>query len=304
MFNDRHEAGSHRLIIAPFLNRILVLAPGSRRSATISEYGYRSLASLPSGAQAPDWFAELASRHFSVDLADAPLTSAVLIRRPADLGFVRASYELNLGCNYDCAHCYLGDKKFGGLELADRFRLLDILRDAGVIFIQLTGGELLIDPWFVETYARAFELGMMISVSSNGYRLGSSRTLNLLKRYPAYSIALSVYGATAQSYDSLTGRRGAFRRFIAGIEAGVSAGLPIKLNIIVTKSNEHEVVAMEDLARLFGLPFHTFGNMSPTVQGGAAPLLVQSAACAREREPFAECNAGRTFSTATRSATR
>jgi hypothetical protein len=72
-----------------------------------------------------------------VDISDRPLHETTLLRPETAYGYGRASYELNLGCNYDCEHCYLGLKKFEGLEWPDRERLLYILRDAGVVWLQL-----------------------------------------------------------------------------------------------------------------------------------------------------------------------
>ena len=50
----------------------------------------------------------------------------VLVRPESDYGFARASYELNLGCDYDCEHCYLGEKLFSGMEWPNRQKLLDV----------------------------------------------------------------------------------------------------------------------------------------------------------------------------------
>ena len=69
---------------------------------------------------------------------------------------------MNLGCNYDCEHCYLGEKMFAGMDWPGRERLLQVMADAGVLWLQLTGGEPLIDPLFAETHAAAWDLGMMI----------------------------------------------------------------------------------------------------------------------------------------------
>ncbi|PRY56016.1 radical SAM protein [Glycomyces artemisiae] len=285
----------HQLIAAPFMGKYLVLRPGESGGITIPKADFLRLTALGGDAPTPSWLVDAAARQFGIDLAGAPLDPTVLIRQPSMYGYVRASYELNLGCNYDCEHCYLAQKRFEGLDWPERARLLSIMRDAGVVFIQLTGGEPMIDRLFTETYERAFALGMMISVSSNGSRLSDPRILAMLKRLRPYRITLSVYGATEESYDKLTKRHGAYRRFIAGLEAGVEAGLPIKLNNIVTSTNDHEVAAMEDLARSFGLPFHTFVNMSPTIYGGGEPLQVQSTEYLRKREPFKGCNAGHTF---------
>lgn len=284
----------HQLIAAPFMGKHLLLRPGQKGGLTLPKGHYDELLATPGDEPVPVWLAA-AARNFDLDLEGAPLEPTVLVRRPSKYGYVRASYELNLGCNYDCEHCYLAQKQFEGLEWSDRAKLLRIMHDAGVVFIQLTGGEPMIDRLFIETYERAYALGMMISVSSNGSRLHEPRVLDLLERCPPYSITLSVYGATAESYDKLTRRKGAFARFIKGLEAGVAAGLPIKLNNIVTSTNDHEIEAMETLARSYGLPFHTFVNMSPTIYGGGEPLTVQSAEYLRKREPFKGCNAGHTF---------
>jgi organic radical activating enzyme len=45
------------------------------------------------------------------------------------------------------------------------------MADAGVLWLQLTGGEPLIDPLFAETHTTAWDMGMMIQISSNGSRL-------------------------------------------------------------------------------------------------------------------------------------
>jgi hypothetical protein len=169
----------------------------------------------------PPWLVGAARDAWNLDLSTAPLSDAVLVREPSPLGFGRASYELNLGCNYDCEHCYLGLKQFSGLEWDARVRLLRMLRDAGVLWLQLTGGEPLIDKLFVETYALAYELGMLLHISSNASRLHNPQILDLLACWPAgllacckpYRITVSVYGATEASYDGLFRRRGAFKLF-------------------------------------------------------------------------------------------
>ncbi|MEU6144214.1 hypothetical protein ABZ848_28170 [Streptomyces sp. NPDC047081] len=51
-------------------------------------------------------------------------------------GMARASYEINKGCDYDCPHCYLGLKRFEGMPWADKVRLLDMMSEAGVLWIR------------------------------------------------------------------------------------------------------------------------------------------------------------------------
>jgi MoaA/NifB/PqqE/SkfB family radical SAM enzyme len=281
------------LIASPFLDDFLVLRQGNPQGLKIPSSKYREL-EQPAGVLCPPWLVDAVRRAWGLDIAGLALEDVVLVRRPSRYGYGRASYELNLGCNYDCEHCYLGLKKFDGLSWPDRQRLLGIMRDAGVLWLQLTGGEPLIDKLFPDVYALAHELGMMVSIS-NGSRLSNPKILELLDTFRPYRLTLSVYGATAESYDGLTRRPGSFRKFEKGLTAAHEAGLPINLNLIVTQHNAHEADQMRAMADRLGLPHHTFSNMSPTIYGGADSLPAQSEEFLRKRKPFTGCNAGHTF---------
>jgi MoaA/NifB/PqqE/SkfB family radical SAM enzyme len=84
-----------------------------------------------------------------------------------------------LGCNHDCEHCYLGLKRFEGMEWDDRRRVLEVMRDTGVVSLQFTGGESMIDRLFPDVYEYAHELGMVIDILTNGSRLANRRILDL-----------------------------------------------------------------------------------------------------------------------------
>lgn len=94
------------------------------------------------------------------------------------------------------------------------------MRDAGVVWLQITGGEPTIDRDFNDAYRLAFELGMMITVSTNGSRLWHPDLLGLFTELPPYRLVISLYGATEAAYDGLTlsaaGRRVPFRRCLRG----------------------------------------------------------------------------------------
>jgi MoaA/NifB/PqqE/SkfB family radical SAM enzyme len=284
----------HELIASPFLDHHLVLRPGAKNGLKIPHPRYQELeqAATTTHEVCPAWLADPVRQAFGLDLTGRPVNGTVLVRPPSSCGFVRASYELNLGCNYDCEHCYLGLKKFEGLSWPDRQRLLLIMRDAGVLWLQLTGGEPLIDPLFPDVYRLAYELGMMLTISSNGSRLYKPAILDLFAACPPYRVVLSVYGATEESYDSLTRRRGSFKAFTQGLTAGVEAGLPLRLNLVVTDHTAGEVDAMIAMADQFGLPYHVYSNISPTIYGGPESLSSQAVEHLRSRKPFTGCNAG------------
>ncbi|WP_395110012.1 radical SAM protein [Actinomadura sp. SCN-SB] len=167
----------------------------------------------------------------------------------------------------------------------------------GVLLAQdaLTGGEPLVDRLFPEVYATAFDLGMMISILTNGSRLHAAPILELLTQRRPLQITVSVYGATEASYDGLTRRRGAFKAFVRGVHAATEAGVPLSFSLIVTERNAAELEEMKRFSDQLGVPYDVYSNMSPTIHGGAETLPSQSVEHLRRRRPFTGCNAGRTF---------
>jgi hypothetical protein len=125
----RQVAGRYRavreLIASPFLDDYLVLRPGSMRGLRIPHSRYLELRhAADSGDLSPDWLVDAVRQQWELDLAGRTVGGSVLVRERSPYGYGRASYELNLGCNYDCEHCYLGLKRFRGLPWPDRERLL------------------------------------------------------------------------------------------------------------------------------------------------------------------------------------
>ncbi|MGK5533488.1 radical SAM protein [Streptomyces sp. URMC 129] len=285
-----------KVIVSPFLDGFLAVRPGNAAGIRLPESHYSELRSL-SGTESPcpAWLVNAADNAWGLDLGQEPASRALLVREPSEYGFGRASWEINLGCNFACKHCYLGLKEFAGLPWEQKVKLLDIMRDSGVLWLQITGGEPTIDRHFQDAYRYAASLGMMLTVSTNASRLWESSLLAMFEQYPAYRIVVSVYGATEASFDGLTQRRGAWNNFQRGMAAAREAGLPVRLNIVVTEDSAHEVNAMVAMAEEWGLIHHVYTNMTPTIYGGPESLLAQSSGHLRDRSPFQGCNAGHTF---------
>ncbi|MCY0938527.1 radical SAM protein [Streptomyces sp. H34-S4] len=286
----------HELIASPYEDEHLLLRPGSARALKIPYAKYTQLLrAAADGEEAPAWLVAAVKSAWGSDLTGRPVAGTVLVRAPGRFRHSRATWEINLGCDFDCEHCYLGEKKFAGLDWEGKQRLLHTVRDAGVIWFQFTGGEPLIDPDFPAAYRLANELGMQIELLSNGSRLRNDKILSLLIEHPPSKISLSVYGATAETYDALTRRRGAFNRFTEGLDKAVRAGLNIDLSLIITNRNAHEADAMRAWADRLGVPHREYANISPTIHGTAETLPSQSPEHLTQRAPFTGCPAGHTF---------
>src|SRR5579871_3129999 len=129
----------HEMIVSPFLGTHLVLCPGQPNAIRISQGKYAQIQSAGADELCPDWLSDAVIKSWGIDISGRPLRDFAIVRVPSFLGYGRASYELNMGCNYDCKHCYLGLKEFIGLDWPTREKILDSMRAAGVLWLQITG---------------------------------------------------------------------------------------------------------------------------------------------------------------------
>ena len=289
----RRKSMAPQLIASPYPDGHVIVTPGREGGIRIGAGLYAQLRDAPADARVPDWLIEPARTGLGVEVSGRRLDDTVLVRPETGYGYARASYELNLGCNFDCEHCYLGEKRFDGLKWPERTRLLETIAASGVLWLQLTGGEPLIDSLFAQTYQYAWDLGMLIQLSSNGSTLYKPEVLEVLTVRRPYRVTLSIYGGTAESYDAMTRRRGSFNRFMKGLAAAHEAGLPLRINIVVSNRNAHEVRLMREIAERHGAEAFEYTQISPTIHGTGEVLPSQASEVRKRlRTPYTGCNAG------------
>ena len=69
-------------------------------------------------------------------------------------------------------------------------------REAGLVFLLLTGGEPFLRPDFEEIYTGLTELGLSISINTNGSLL-DGRLRALFRRLPPAVVNVTIYGGSA-----------------------------------------------------------------------------------------------------------
>lgn len=172
-----------------------------------------------------------------------------------------ASLELTYRCNNRCIHCFCNlpanDAAAKGRELttAEVKSLLDDLAAMGTLWLLITGGEPLLREDFEEIYLHAKARGFIVTLFTNGTLL-DERTMALLKRFRPFVMEITLYGATKEVYEKVTGVAGSFERCMRGIRQVVEAGLQLKLKSMAIRANQHEIADMERLSRELGCEFH------------------------------------------------
>ena len=288
------------LIAIPSLHENYIACRGFN---TIIKLPDNAFAWLQQGGQAGQSFTkqfiDLFQKTWNLDVSGTLISNAMQFRDRPVMAYTSASYELNLLCDYQCEHCYLDTKINEGLDMAMRKKVLELMCQAGVIRLQITGGEPFIDRNFADTYRLANELGLLVRISSNGSQLYRQNILNLLAELPPTSLTISLYGAKQESYEGLTQTvgRGTFKKFMHGLEAAAEAKLPVRLSIVITKHNETELSSMIALADKFGFEHYIYNRLCATINGNGHILANQAKEVdlSVKRPPFAGCEAGKAF---------
>ncbi len=225
----------------------------------------------------PEWFSKIVYQCLNVDISGQRVRDAVVLRKPSYYDYAVASWELNMLCDYECHHCYLGNKTNVCMTLSNRKKVIKRMQELGVIYLQLTGGEPLIDKHFAESYAFAYDSGIMLTVSTNGSWLHKGQILSLFEDRPPLRVTVSLYGATNISYEAMTNTLpGTFNNFLYGLECITKKSIALRVNIIVSSYNEHEVNAMKYLASRYTNEVIVYDKMSASIYGKGFPLEFQA----------------------------
>ena len=173
---------------------------------------------------------------------------------------VNGTFELTERCNLTCRMCYVcqasGDVALRAKELsaAAWLALARQAVDNGMVFLLLTGGEVFLRPDFFEIYTPLTRLGLILTLFTNGTLITELVAARLAEAPPSRT-EITLYGATASTYEAVTGVPGSYARCCAGIEALVRHRVPLGLKTAITRQNVAELDAMRQMAHAWGLPF-------------------------------------------------
>ena len=165
------------------------------------------------------------------------------------------TFELTPMCNFSCRMCYVRKTAEEVWNSSRPMRtpeqwiaLAREARDAGMLYLLLTGGEPTILPWFWELYEELMQMGLVVSINTNGSRL-DERAVERLSEYPPRRVNITLYGASDRIYEELCGVKGMFSKVDGSIRRLREAGIQVKLNCSLTPYNAADLEAMAAYAK-------------------------------------------------------
>ena len=190
------------------------------------------------------------------------------------------TFEITLGCNLRCVHCYNFDRAEPvPKSRAERYltseeitQTVDQLADAGCLYLYFTGGEALLHP-DLESFVRcARKRFMRVGLKTNGMLITPSLARDLLA-WGVESFEVSLYGTTSVIHDGFTGVAGSFDRTLAGIRALCAAKGPLRLSFCLTRHNVHQAAEMLAMGASMGAGVSVDPQLTARYDGASdAPL--------------------------------
>jgi len=194
---------------------------------------------------------------------------------------ISGTIEVTERCNNRCAHCYvnlpLKDQiaRSNELTFEEHCRILDEITAAGCLWVCFTGGEIFIRKDFLDIYTYAKRKGLLVTLFTNGTMITPQIADYLLKWRP-FSIEITLYGNTKETYEKVTGIPGSYQRCMEGIHLLMVRGLPLRLKTTVVTLNKHEVEDMRRFAEeALELDFKFDAIINPRCDCSRSPLDVR-----------------------------
>lgn len=183
---------------------------------------------------------------------------------------IGGTFELTPRCNFNCKMCYVHltpeEQKSRGEELSAEqwLQIGEEAKQAGTVFLLLTGGEPTLRADFFEIFKGLKEKGFVVSINSNGLLLQGD-LLKQLCSDPPSRINISLYGMSNETYQRQCGLP-VFDRIEANIHTLREAGIDVKLTMSVTPDNCQDLQSVYEKAKKLGVHMQATPYMFPPIR--------------------------------------
>ena len=172
------------------------------------------------------------------------------------------SFELTPFCNFRCVMCYVrldkdqAEQQGCLMPASEWLEIARGLRDMGTLQIDLTGGEVFVYPEFWELYSELNRMGFLIALLSNGSLIDESVMEKFRLYGMPYSVKLTLYGASDETYLRVCGSPDGFTRISKAIDLLQGAGVPVSMSATIVRENADDLQLMHKFSAEKGIRLH------------------------------------------------
>jgi len=171
--------------------------------------------------------------------------------------------KFGYSCNNNCIHCVIAGhrerlRKEG--KPIDRTteeikKHLKEAKEMGASSVVFTGGEVTIRPDFLELLKFAKDLGLGISLQTNGRRFCDEKfAKKTLEIAPQMHFEIAIHSNKKENHDKITRVHGSFDQTIKGIKNLISLGTNrLNFKVVISRLNFKDLPEIIRLAKNFGI---------------------------------------------------
>ena len=200
-----------------------------------------------------------------------PYISKYLHIKGRKLGLpISGNFELTARCNFNCPMCYVHmtqeqvDAAGRELTAQEWLSIAKEARDKGMVFVLLTGGEPLVRKDFFEIYDGMREMGLIVSINSNGSMLKGDILEHFLEN-PPFRFNISLYGGSNTTYQKMCGIP-AYDQVKENIRKLRQAGVDVSLNLSITPYNKDDLAQIYADAKELDVNIRASSYMYPSIR--------------------------------------
>ncbi|RYE86465.1 MAG: radical SAM protein, partial [Myxococcales bacterium] len=179
-------------------------------------------------------------REKGIMLGCAPMShdGHALLQRLAFAAGVPSGVHLQIAdrCNHACQHCYQLQGRKGELSTDELKAILDDLAAAGVMLLNVSGGEATLRPDLLDLLRHARQRGFALRLFTNAYTMTDAMAVEL-RQIGLLGVDVSVYSDDPAQHDEVTRVPGSHARTMAGVRSLVAAGLRVHLKVPTTSAS-------------------------------------------------------------------
>jgi radical SAM protein with 4Fe4S-binding SPASM domain len=179
--------------------------------------------------------------------------------------------DLTYRCNERCVHCYLDHHDHGEMSTAEIKNLLDQMADAGVFYLTISGGEILMRRDFFEILEYARLRTFCIKLKTNGILI-RKKEADRIKALGVESVQISIYSHLPEVHDAITKLPGSLEQSIEAIRRLRAHGIQVTMANVLMVQNANDYAGVRALAAELGAQFIMDPMITPMMDGDRSIL--------------------------------
>ena len=179
--------------------------------------------------------------------------------------------DLTYRCNERCIHCYLDHHDHGEMTTAEIKDLLDQMAEAGVFYLTISGGEILMRRDFFEILEYARERTFCIKLKTNGILI-RKKEADRIKALGVESVQISIYSHIPEIHDAITKLPGSLEDSIEAIRRLRAHGIHVIMANVLMVQNAADYAGVKALAAELGAQFIMDPTITPMMDGDRSIL--------------------------------